>query len=370
MAPQRTAWRVVALAASIVTVSILRYGTGPSQGLVHELSLRLYYIPILVGAYWYGVSGGLIVACVSSVAYVNHVSGPVPSPDSGRLAEVVVFLLIGLSVGMLANAQRRVTLRYRTAAATLESTNAQLRESHEQILRMDRLTTLGEVATGLAHEIRHPLASIGGAIEIIEARAPADSPEAEFSHLAMSEVRRLDRLVWEFLRYARPHAPEFRLMPLHEVVAQSIVLLRVEAERAHVALDVHSTAQDIEVSIDPLQIEQVLLNVILNAIQATPPGGRVAVREALDQRDAFVEVIDEGPGIAADHLSSIFRPFFTTRDAGTGLGLAIAQRIVLSHAGRLEVARTSARGTCFRISLPVGPPRGSGRQPSDAVIGV
>ncbi len=370
MAPQRTAWRVAALAAAIVSVSVLRYVTGPSQGLLHELSLRLYYIPILVAAYWYGASGGLIVACVSSVAYLNHVSGLVRPLDSGRLAEVGVFLLIGLSVGMLANAQQRVTLRYQTGAATLESTNAQLRESHEQILRMDRLTTLGEVATGLAHEIRHPLASIGGAIEIIEARARADSPEAEFSRLAMAEVRRLDRLVWDFLRYARPHAPEFRLMPLHEVVAQSIALLRVEAERAHVTLEVQSTTTDARVSIDPLQIEQVLLNVILNAIQATPPTGRVVVREALDDRNVCVEVIDEGPGIAADHLSSIFRPFFTTRETGTGLGLAIAHRIVLSHTGRLEVARTSAEGTCFRISLPVGVPGESDRTPSDAVIGV
>jgi two-component system, NtrC family, sensor histidine kinase HydH len=371
MAPQRIAWRVAALAASIVGVSVLRYATGPSPGLLHELSLRLYYIPILIGAYWYGVRGGLIVACVSSVAYVNHVSGLARTPDSGRLAEVVVFLLIGVSVGMLANAQRRVTQRYQVAAATLESTNAQLRASHEEILRMDRLTTLGEVAMGLAHEIRHPLASIGGAIEIIEARARADSPEAEFSRLAMAEVRRLDRLVWEFLRYARPHAPELRPTPLHDVVAQSIALLRVEAERAHVTLDVDATAKGVEVSIDPLQIEQVLLNVILNAIQATPPGGRVVVRQTLDDRDVSVEVIDEGSGIAADHLSSIFRPFFTTRDTGTGLGLAIAHRIVLSHAGRLEVAQTSARGTCFRISFPVGAPRGSGgRQPSDAVIGV
>jgi two-component system sensor histidine kinase HydH len=159
-------------------------------------------------------------------------------------------------------------------------------------------------------------------------------------------------------------------MPLHEVVAQSIALLRVEAERAHVTLEVHPAVTDVEVSIDPLQIEQVLLNVILNAIQATPPTGRVVVREDLTDRDVRVDVIDEGPGIAADHLSSIFLPFFTTRDTGTGLGLAIAQRIVLSHAGRLEVARTSPRGTCFRISLPVGTPRGSGRQPSDAVIGV
>jgi len=347
-------WRPTSLAVSIVGVSVLRYATnGPSQTFLHELALRLYYIPILVGAYWYGVPGGLVVAFVSSIAYVNRVSEIVHTLDRGRLAEVVVFHLIGVSVGMLASAQRRVARRYQTAADTLEKANVTLRESHEQIRRMDRLSTLGEVATGLAHEIRHPLASIGGALEIIQARAVAGSPEAEFSHLATREVQRLDLLVWEFLRYARPHAPELRSMSLDEVVEQAVTLLRVEADRAGVGLDVESHDGPIKVSIDPLQIEQVLLNVLLNAIQATPSGGRVLVRERLDGTEACIDVIDEGHGINSEHLVSIFNPFFTTREKGTGLGLAIAHGIVMSHDGRLEVVQTSTRGTWFRVCLPL-----------------
>jgi signal transduction histidine kinase len=363
-------WRRTAgLAASIVAISMLRYATnGPSQSFLHELSLRLYYVPILLGAYWYGVPGGLVVALVSSIAYVNHVSEIVHEFEPGRLAEVVVFHVIGVSVGMLASAQRRVALRYQTAAATLEQANSKLHESHEQIRRKARLRTLGEVATGLAHEIRHPLASIGGAIEIIEARAQAGSPEAEFSRLAMKEVQRLDLLVWEFLRYARPHEPELRTMPLDEVVAQAVTLLRVEAERAHVRLDVEPAAAPTEVSIDPLQIEQVLLNVLLNAIQATPAGGRIVVRQRLDGHEVSVDVVDEGPGIASEHLGSIFSPFFTTRERGTGLGLAIAHRIVMSHEGRLEVVQTSPRGTWFRIGLPLGGAVDVARAPSAAAI--
>ena len=203
MSPRVTSWRVAGLAASIAVVSILRYSTGPASNLPHELSLRLYYIPILVSAYWYGVTGGLIVAAVSSIAYVNRVFGVAPTLDPARLAEVVVFHLFGVAVGLLASAQRRVMDQYRTAATTLQEANTRLRESHEQIRRIDRLKTLGEVAAGLAHEIRHPLASISGALEIIEARSLEGSPEGEFSRLAMAEVQRLDRLVWEFLRYAQ-----------------------------------------------------------------------------------------------------------------------------------------------------------------------
>jgi signal transduction histidine kinase len=327
---------------------------------LHELSLRLYYVPILISAYWYGVAGGLVVAFISSVAYVNRVFGVASTLDPARLAEVVVFHLIGLSVGLLAGSERRITARYRTAAATLEEANARLRESHEHIRRVDRLKSLGEVATGLAHEIRHPLASISGAIEIIESRSQPDSPEAEFSRIAMAEVQRLDRLVWEFLRYARPHAPELCVTPLHDVVDQAVTLLRVEADRSRVTLVVERGAASLETRMDPLQIEQVLLNVILNAIQASPAGGRVRVSDRLDADQVCIDIVDEGAGIEPQHLPQIFSPFFTTREKGTGLGLAIAHRIVMSHDGVLEVADTSRDGTRFRIRLPLAGPRGNG----------
>ena len=353
IASKTTLLRIVALAGSMVAISFLRYTTGPSPNILHELSLRLYYLPILVGSYWYGPLPGLFIAFLSSVVYVRHFGVAVPTSDASRYAEVVVFYLIALCVGMLADAQRRVTASFQKAAATLELANRKLRESHEQIRRIDRLKTLGEVAAGLAHEIRHPLASIGGALEIIEARARTDSPEAEFSRLAMTEVQRLDKLVWEFLRFARPHAPELQSMPFGDVVAQVATLLGVEAQRVGVKLEIDPADTYTQVSIDPLQMEQVLLNMTLNAIQATPAGGRVVVRERMAQGELLVDIVDEGPGIAAEHLPKIFSPFFTTREKGTGLGLAIAHHIVSAHEGSIDVHRTSPSGTCFRIRLPL-----------------
>jgi signal transduction histidine kinase len=350
-------WRIALLAALMLAIAILRRVTGP--GIWHELSLRVFYLPILLGAYWYGVGGGLLVALVSAASYVNRVVPGGPAFDAGRYAEVVVFHVVGLTVGVLASAQRKVTARYQLAAETLESANRDLRDSHEEIRRIDRLKTVGEIATGLAHEIRHPLASISGALEIIEARSDPASPEAEFSRLAMSEVRRLDTLVWEFLAYARPHDPEPRAVPLSELVSHVVRLLRVEADTVHVALDVERPERPIDVLVDPLQIQQVLLNVMLNAVQATPPGKRVLVRQRLDGGEAVVDIIDEGPGISADQLSRIFSPFFTTREQGTGLGLAIAQRITSAHHGSIQVLETSAAGTTFRVRLPV-----SGRSPA------
>ena len=365
MRSRPTLLHVGGLSASIAAISVLRYYTnGPVPNLLHELSLNLYYIPILVGAYWYGVPGGLITALISSIVYVNRATAIASTYDPARVAEVAAFHLVAIVVGLLASAQRRVTERYRELAHMVERANAELRDSHDQARRADRLRTIGEVATGIAHEIRHPLASIRGAVEIIESRASPDSPEAEFSRLAMSEVRRLDRMTWEFLQYARPHDPEPRRSSVHDVTTQAVTLLREEAERAGLQLDLKTPDRDLHADIDPLQIEQVLLNVILNAIQATPPGGRVVIREQIVTAEVCIDIIDEGPGIPPDHHGRIFDPFFTTRGKGTGLGLAIAHRIVAAHEGRLKIVSTSASGTHFGIFLPVNGPRRAGPLPA------
>jgi signal transduction histidine kinase len=348
----REARRIAALLIIVVAIRLTYSITDEPAAIRVGVLLRLYYIPILVSAYWYGPFGGLLMAVAASVAYAPHLREN-PALEQGRFAEIVFFHVIGLVVGLLAMAQRRVTVRYQRAAATLEDANLELRASFERLQRADRLKTLGEVAAGLAHEIRHPLASIRGALEIIDSRARPDSPEAEFSRLAMAEVQRLDHLVWEFLRYARPHEPELRLTSLHDVVLQAVALLHAQAERAGVTLNVDRQQLLPPITLDALQIEQVLLNVILNAIQASRSGSDVRVRERQESDEAIIEVIDTGPGIPPEQMTQIFAPFFTTKAAGTGLGLPIAQRIVLGHHGRLHVESTPGHGTAVRVRLPI-----------------
>lgn len=351
----RNTIRAIGLLLAVVAISFVHAETNRTEAAWHGLLLRLYYVPILVGAYWYGAFGGLLLAIASSVGYVPHLREQTSSFEAGRYAEIVVFHVIGLTVGLLATAQRRVTERYQTAAATLEQANRDLLDSYEQLRRADQLKTLGEVAAGLAHELRHPLASIRGALEIIEERSQPDSPEAEFSRLAMLEVQRLDNLVGEFLRYARPHGPNLHPTSLHDVVQRVNALLRVEAERGGVTLTVPPSDKVPDLSLDAFQIEQVLLNVTLNAIQASPPGSSVRIRLRVEQQDAIIEVADEGPGIPSAVQARLFTPFFTTKEKGTGLGLAIAHRIVSAHNGRIDVSESSPSGTCVHVRLPIAP---------------
>jgi two-component system, NtrC family, sensor histidine kinase HydH len=351
----REAPRIAALFGIVAAIGLLHTTTHEPEAIWVGLLLRLYYIPILISAYWYGAFGGLLVAVVSSMAYAPHLRES-PALEQGRFAEIVFFHVIGLSVGLLATAQRRVADRYLRAATTLEQANQELKSSYEQLQRADRLKTLGEVAAGLAHEIRHPLASIRGALEIIDSRSAPDSPEVEFSHLAMAEVERLDMLVWEFLRYARPHEPELRPTSLADVIDRVRGVLAGEADRAAVGLRVDRRDGDHRVTLDAAQIEQVLLNVVLNAIQASPRGSLVQIVHRVQHERVIVDVLDSGAGMSRDQAAQAFAPFFTTKDTGTGLGLAVAQRIVLAHQGSIEIASNPGHGTCVRIALPIRPP--------------
>jgi two-component system, NtrC family, sensor histidine kinase HydH len=352
----RVLMRWVVLLFALGVVSVLHYVTSADQAWLHVAYQRLYYAPIVVGAYWFGVRGGLITAFAAAVAYVPHIqhtwSSNVPYAAS-QYAELVLFHLAGLLVGFLADVQRRLTKQYQRAAASLEVANRELRDSHEQLMRADRLSALGEMAAGLAHEVRNPLAGMKGALEIVASRVMAGTPEAEFMGIATTELGRLDSLVGEFLLYARPREPEFRLASLHDVIDHVVFLLTPEAERALVTVVRDESERLPDVRMDPEQIQQVLFNVALNGVQASPTSSDLRIRTTRGGDWAIVEVADQGAGIPPEHRHRLFDPFFTTKTHGTGLGLAVSQRIIAAHGGRVDIVGTDRGGTVVRIALPV-----------------
>lgn len=353
---RRDAIRWIGLLLAIGGIASLHFITDPSRVVLHEIYNYLCYVPIILGAYWYGAAGGVAAAALTSAAFIPHIRAAWASNaayTASQYAQVLAFHLIGLTVGLLAGAQRRLTERYLAAAVSLEQANRELRESQEHLHRADRLSALGEIAAGLAHEIQNPLAGVKGALEIVASRVSQGSPEAEFAAIGVKELGRLEGLVTEFLTYARPHDPALRPADIHHVVERVAALLRPEAERKGVALVFERPVTVPPVSLDPEQITQVVFNVVLNAIQATMAKGQVRIRESAEPGWAVIDVIDEGPGIAPEHRSRLFDPFFTTKPRGTGLGLAITQRIVTAHRGTIEALPGSASGSIFRIRLPL-----------------
>ncbi|MFZ0774682.1 MAG: ATP-binding protein [Candidatus Sulfotelmatobacter sp.] len=236
----------------------------------------------------------------------------------------------------------------------------QLRESREEIERLHRtqmsraehLATLGELATGLAHEIRNPLAGIAGVIEIVGRDLPATSPARAVVKDVRLEITRISRTLTDLLETARPRRPEVRRSNLNTTVEHAVMLARQQVLSRPIKIELQKAPDLPEVEHDSDQVHQVLLNLLLNAVQAMEGAGTVRVEIGSREGYASVVVSDTGRGIAAQNLANIFRPFYTTKGNGTGLGLSLARRIVEDHHGRIEVSSAVGKGSQFTVLLP------------------
>jgi len=236
----------------------------------------------------------------------------------------------------------------------------QLRESREEIERLHRtqisraehLATLGELATGLAHEIRNPLAGIAGVIEIVGRDLPATSPARAVVKDVRLEITRISRTLTDLLETARPRRPEVRRSNLNTTVEHAVMLARQQVLSRPIKIELQKAPDLLEVEHDSDQVHQVLLNLLLNAVQAMEGAGTVRVEIGSREDYASVVVSDTGRGISPQNLPNIFRPFYTTKGNGTGLGLSLAHRIVEDHHGRIEVSSVVGSGSKFTVLLP------------------
>jgi hypothetical protein len=240
----------------------------------------------------------------------------------------------------------------------------QLRDSREeievlhrtQISRAEHLATLGELAAGLAHEIRNPLAGIAGVIEIVGRDLPVTSPARPVVKDVRQEIARISRTLTDLLETARPHPPQIRRSNLNTTVEHAVMLARQQVISKPIQIELQKAPDLPEVEHDSNQIHQVLLNLLLNAEQAVEGAGIVTVEVGSQDDCASVVITDTGRGISAQVLANIFRPFYTTKGNGTGLGLSLARRIVEEHHGRIEVTSVVGKGSKFTVLLPFHAP--------------
>ena len=240
----------------------------------------------------------------------------------------------------------------------------ELRESREEIQRLHRtqmsraehLATLGELAAGLAHEIRNPLAGIAGAVEVIGCDLPADSPARNVLKDVRQETQRIGRIVSDLLETARPRPPELRSADLNATAEHAVLFARQQVLSRPIEVQLIKDETLPLVEHDTNQIHQVLLNLLLNAIQAIKEKGTVRVELGREDSFAMVSISDTGIGIASKHLPNIFRPFYTTKTRGTGLGLSLARRIIEDHGGRIAVNSCPDVGSEFTLLIPLNHP--------------
>ncbi len=238
--------------------------------------------------------------------------------------------------------------------AQLKSSREEIQRLHQtQMSRAEHFATLGELATGLAHEIRNPLAGIAGVIEIVSRDLPPNSPARSVIKDAKEEALQINRILTELLDTARPKPPQFRVSDVCSTAEHAVMFARQQAITKRIMIELDVAGPIPPVDHDPNQINQVLLNLLLNAIQSMDKPGTIRVLLETDEDTVLITVADEGKGIAPENLPNIFRPFFTTKGHGTGLGLSLARRTVESHGGQIDVTSEVGKGSRFEIRLPI-----------------
>jgi two-component system sensor histidine kinase PilS (NtrC family) len=240
-----------------------------------------------------------------------------------------------------------------------------LREMEEHVKRSDRLAAIGKMAAGIAHEIRNPLASISGSIEILKEELGGSTQNQALMGIVLREVHRLNSLIADFLLFARPISPGRERIHLNRLIEEIFQMLSHSPD-FNVLIRLDTEFEDeLYIQGDPNQVRQVFWNLLINAAQAMPEGGMLRVRLRKGSPRALlpggrsygeVSVIDSGMGIGEEEIGKIFDPFFTTKEKGTGLGLSIVHSIVESYGGKIAVQSQKGQGSVFSVFIPLAEP--------------
>lgn len=250
---------------------------------------------------------------------------------------------------------RLLTLLANQSAIAIE--NATLHrdemEARERLRQSEKLAALGQLSAGLAHEIRNPLNTVSMLMYAMAQELPPDGPLGADVHVMQGELRRMSLLIEQFLEFARPQPPHFQRERVDEIMEETLLLIGPEA-RTHGVMVYKEWVKPLPtVWVDGGQIKQVFLNLLLNALQAMPTGGKLTVRIHVSGGGLLTAISDEGQGIEPEVRANLFQPFFTTKHGGTGLGLSISQRIIEGHNGRLRLFSQPGTGTTVIVRLPL-----------------
>jgi signal transduction histidine kinase len=283
-----------------------------------------------------------------------------PLEDGGRRG----FLLLGRPTDRPLSEQDRALARSVFGTSPF-GILAEARGARDRLAHADRLAAIGTLAAGMAHEIRNPLVSVRTFIQLLPERIDDEEFRTSFRELALGEIERICTLINDLLAFSRPAVAEREWTDVGEVTRQIARLLDAEARKRDVQLVCDTSPDTPRVWATEAQLKQVLMNVVLNGIQACPGAGHVRVSTRGEHRGGrlwcTIDVADSGPGLALAESARIFDPFFTTKPLGSGLGLFIARRIVDDHAGTIHAASGPGSGCVFTIRLPAGTESEHGR---------
>ena len=348
-------WRQVVVLGTIPLLVSTHWLVPRPDKQIHNLLYHLDAIPLLAAAMLFGWRTAIAATALTIVSELPQLYHFWPKDVTYRvdqIGETLVSGIAGLVVGLLSDRSARQKAKLQAASRELERVNSELQQNLDKLKKAERMYAVGQMSATLAHEIRNPLAGLAGAAGILKRGNASAANAQECYEIIDRESQRLNKLLADFLSFARPRPPRLQPTDLGAVIDSVIVLARHSPEAAGIAFR-RSVASDVpEVLCDSEQIKQVVLNLVMNAAQATRRGVvdiEVAVRESA----IAISVRDQGIGIPKEQEERIFEPFFTTKEAGSGLGLAIAAQIAEQHGGRVTALNNPGKGVTMTLELPL-----------------
>ncbi len=312
----------------------------------------LLAIPILQCAYRFGLMPTIVTICASIgtiFSWAQHFFALHPPPRPTEFLEAgmisVIYCLMGVLVWYLVH-------QLEQNQVTLYGNIMELETTREKLAAEERLAAVGRLASGIAHEIRNPVAMIASSLSTASYPGASSSERDEMFAIAAREAKRLEVLTVDFLTYAHPSLPQRSLYSIADILVHVVNMTRVRAFARAIEV-AYGSSDEPMVEIDASQVEGALVNLGFNAVDATPDHGRIAIRTEVKGGTLYIDVENTGAAIAESHLQRIFEPFFTTKPRGTGLGLAIARTVAQAHAGDLWVSKNENGAVAFTMTISI-----------------
>jgi two-component system, NtrC family, sensor histidine kinase HydH len=329
-------WLKAGIAAlMIAAILYLHYFTLPTRAYYHAVYRTLFYVPLVLGAFWFGWKGALFV-CFSVLVlispYVVARWHGFSLQEFETMLEGVLFIVVAAILAFLVEKEKR------QRAARLE---------------VERLAAIGKAASEVAHEMKTPLMAIGGFTSQVSRAFKSDEPNGKKLEIVLKETARLESLVRDMLEFGRPLQIEPTQENLNQLLVQAVEMSLPMAKEAGVEVEALPDPSLPVASMDASKIKQVILNLLSNAIQVSPSGEKIRARTSVDRDAVILEIEDTGTGIKEEDRERIFEPFFTTKKGGTGLGLAIVKKVLEAQGGKIVFHPNQGRGVTFRVSLPL-----------------
>jgi signal transduction histidine kinase len=360
-------WIIAALMAVLTLVyyagytPLARLGSFFTDAFPHDLHRTLFLIPIIYAALTFRVRGALGASFVFLCVVLPRTFY---SPYTDPLVRPLLFVLFTAFLGVLSamlidgvEKEEKAHAELNIAHQELSTYVQQLKESQEQLIQAEKLTSLGQMAASIAHEINNPLAGVLVYTQLLSKKVAGDTLKEEeaLDYLSKmeSEVSRCSRIIRNLLDFARQSEPMLRLVDINQVIEQVLSMVGHQAQLQNVEVVKEFSPSLPKVMADFDQLQQIFTNLILNAIQAMPDGGRLTIRSSAVDGEVRIDVQDTGCGISKEDMGKLFTPFFTTKakGKGVGLGLAVAHGIIERHKGRIKVQSEVGKGTTFSVYL-------------------